>query len=107
MMDPQMMQRMMQMRGMGMGGQGMGSQGMMGLGPCGMMMGGGDKDLSAEQVKDILEGHIAWMGNERLKVGTVEAKDEDTYLAEIVTVDDSLVHTVAVDRNTGAMRPAK
>jgi hypothetical protein len=97
MMDPQMMMRMMQMHGM--------SPGMMGLGPCGMMA-GGDKDLSAEQVKDILEGQIAWIGNERLKVGAVEQKDENTYVAEIVTIDDSLVQKLAIDRKTGAMRPA-
>lgn len=109
MMDPQMMARMMQMHGMMGGGMGSGMMaghpGMMGLGPCGMMA-GGDKDLSAEQVKDILQGQIAWMGNERLKVGAVQMKDEDTYVAEIVTVDDSLVQTLEVDRKTGAMRPA-
>lgn len=96
MMGPDMM-RMMQARGAESGTMGMG------FGPCGGVAGA--KDLSAEQVKDILQGHIAWNGNKRLKVGKVEKKDDDTYLAEIVTVDNSLVQTIAVDRNSGAMQP--
>lgn len=113
MMGPDMM-RMMQMHGLGGGmmGPGTGGPGMMGLGmmsgglgPCGGMA--GDRDLSADQVKDILEGQLAWLGNKRLKVGKVEKKDDDSYLAEIVTVDDSLVQTLAIDRKTGAMRPIK
>jgi hypothetical protein len=110
-MDPEMMMRMKRMHGdrMGRMGPGMrggmiGGQGMMG-GMCAMMMAQGDKDLSADQVRAILEGQIAWTGNKRLKVGAVEQKDEETYVADIVTVDDSLVQQVQVDRNTGAMRP--
>jgi len=75
------------------------------------LMGGGrwntDKDLSVEQVKDILEGKIAMHGNDNLKVGKVEAKDDNTAIAEIVTKDGSLVQTLEVDRNTGRMRPTK
>jgi hypothetical protein len=70
-----------------------------------MMMARTDKDFSAEQVRDILEGQIAWTGNERLKVGSVERKDNESFVAEIVTIDDSLVQRVEVDRSTGAMRP--
>ena len=104
MMDPQMMMRMHGGMDKGMMG------GMMGggtgpMGPCPMMMARTDKDFSAEQVRDILEGQIAWTGNKRLKVGGVEQKDEDTYVAEIVTVEDSLVQRVEVNRSTGAMRP--
>jgi hypothetical protein len=100
MMDPQMMMRMHGGTDKGMTGGGMGP-----MGPCPMMMARVDKDFSAEQVRDILEGQIAWTGNKRLKVGGVEQKDEETYVAEIVTVDDSLVQRVEVNRNTGAMRP--
>jgi hypothetical protein len=96
MMGPDMM-RMMQIYGPGSGTMGMG------FGPCGGMAGA--KDLSAEQVKDILQGHIAWTGNKRVKVGKIEKKDDETYLAEIVTVDNSLVQKIAVDRNSGAMQP--
>lgn len=100
MMDPQMMMRMHGGMDKGMMGGGMGP-----MGPCPMMMTRTDKDFSAEQVRDILEGQIAWTGNKRLKVGGVEQKDEETYVAEIATVDDSLVQRVEVNRSTGAMRP--
>jgi|GEM_PF-933410 len=74
-------------------------------------MGGGrwntDKDLSVEQVKDILEGKIAMHGNDNLKVGKVEAKDDNTAIAEIVTKDGSLVQRLEVNRDTGWMRPTK
>ena len=111
-MDPEMMMRMKQMHGEMMGRAGdpgmhggmMGGSGMHG-GMCAMMMAQGDKELSAEQVRAILAGQIAWTGNKRLKVGTVEQTDEESYVADIVTVDDSLVQKVEVDRRTGAMRP--
>ena len=111
MMGPEMMMRMKRMHGemmdrMGSGmmaGQGM-DGGMMG-GICAMMMADGDKELTPEQVRAILEGQIAWSGNKRLKVGAVEQEDENRYVADIVTVDDSLVQQVEVDRSTGAMRP--
>lgn len=110
MMNPEMMMRMRQMHQQMMGGQGMpggmmGGMGQMGL--CPMMMTRTDKDLSPEQVRAILEGKIAWTGNKRLKVGSVEQKDDDSFVAEIVTVDDSLVQRVEVDRNTGMMRPVE
>lgn len=105
MMDPKMMSRMKKMHGRMMGG----GSGMMGgpMGMCPMMTADDDKNFSAEQVRDILEGQIAWSGNKRLKVGSVEQKDEDSYLAEIVTVDDSLVQRLEVDRASGAMRPVE
>jgi len=80
-----------------------GGMGFMGGGP----RWGADKDLSVEQVKDIIEGKIAMRGNENIKVGKVEAKDDDTVIAEIVTKDGSLVQKVAVDRDSGRMRPTK
>ncbi len=43
----------------------------------------------------------------RLKRGKVEAKDDDTIIAEIVTVDDSLVQGLAIDRDTGSQRRIK
>ena len=38
-------------------------------------------------------------------MGAVQEVDEDTIVAEIVTVDDSLVHRWRVDRHTGQMQP--
>ena len=100
-------------QGHGMMGQGQGKghgYGMMGRGGksgCGPgAMGGSpvDKELSVEDVTKILEGRLAWRGNDRLKVGKVEEKDENTIIAEIVTVDDSLVKRVEFDRKTGRHR---
>lgn len=93
------------MMGGGMGhlkGGGHGS-GMMGhdTGHC-----GAEKDLSAEDVRKIIEGRLAWNGNKRLKVGEVTKKDDDTYLVDIVTVDDSLVERLEMDRKTGATHRA-
>ncbi len=66
-----------------------------------------EKDLSMEDVKNIVKGRLAWDGNKRLKLGEVKKKDADTYIADIVTVDDSLVERLEVDRKTGDMRRAK
>ena len=96
--------------GHGMMGRGMGhGMGMMGRGGksgCPGAMGGSsvDKELSVEDVTKILEGRLAWRGNDRLKVGKVEEKDENTIIAEIVTVDDSLVKRLEFDRKTGRHR---
>jgi hypothetical protein len=57
--------------------------------------------LSAADVRLWLEAYLERTGNPRLKVGSVEAADERTVRAEIVTVDDSLVESLAVDRLTG------
>ena len=63
-----------------------------------------DKDLSTDQVRDIVEGRIASMGNTNLKVGGVTATSTDTVLVDIVTQDDSLVQTMEISTRTG--RPA-
>ena len=82
---------------------------------CGMgpgMMGPGmmqplPDDLSAAQVKHMLAHRLAWQGNPNVKVGSVQEKDDDTIVAEIVTQDGSLVQKFDVDRHTGWMRPAR
>lgn len=90
------------------GGRGMGPG--MGMGPGAGMRGdcpayseqtAVDRALTVEKVKAILEGRLAWHGNERLKVGKVAEKDAKTITAEIVTVDGSLVQTLQVDKATG------
>lgn len=63
-----------------------------------------DKDLSVDQVRDIVEGRLASMGNSNLQVGDVAETSDDTVLVDIVTQDDSLVQTVEISTRTG--RPA-
>ena len=63
-----------------------------------------DLDLTVEQARTLAESRLILAGNDRLKVGSVEAIDEDTIVVEIVTVDDSLVVRREIDRDTGRQR---
>jgi hypothetical protein len=128
MMDPEMMRMMAQMMNM-MHGQSMPGSGMMGPG----MMGGGQgmgpgmmqgmpgmgmmgepgpgvrvtpsQHLTTDDVSHFLQHWVERQGNPRLKVGKVEQVDDDTIVAEVVTVDDSLVQRFKVDRHTGQIVP--
>ncbi len=64
-----------------------------------------DLNLSTDAVRTYFERSIAWQGNPRLKVGDVTERDADTIVADIVTVDNSLVERFAVDRRSGLYRP--
>jgi hypothetical protein len=129
-----MMEQMGAMMGQGMGpgmmgpGVGPGMMGQMGPGMMGQMgpgmmrqdsgppMGGWSGlegrrvmpmvQLSTDDVRGFLQRHLAALGNQRLKVGKIEAVDDDTITAEIVTVDDSLVERFEVDRHTGVIASA-
>ena len=96
----------------GMMGQGMGPGSMHGgMGP-GMMQGGmgalfGSRvtpmmNLSAEDVRGYLGGQLDRLDNKRLKVGDIKV-DNGPITADIVTVDNSLVQRLKVDRHTGAI----
>ncbi len=95
----QQTQGQMPMMGHGMMGQGMGSQGKMapGMGPWVVPI----KHLSTDEVRHFLEHRLDGQGYKRLKVGSVEEKDNGTISAEIVTVEGSLVQRLEVDRHTG------
>jgi hypothetical protein len=58
-------------------------------------------DLTAEEAKTLVSARLIMRGNDRLKVGQVTEKDASTYLVDIVTVDNSLVRQMEVDRNNG------
>lgn len=66
-----------------------------------------DTDLSADDVRARIERSLKWHGNERLKVGEIKELDDDTIVADIVTLDDSLVDRLEVDRHTGSMHRAE
>ncbi len=107
------------MQGQGMQGHGnMQGQGFM----QGSMQGGGfgpgadgdcpnnqalDKPLTVDDVRANLEQNLERQGNDRLKVGKVVDKDDKTITAEIVTVDNSLVRRVEIDKATGRHTPIK
>ncbi len=93
--------------------------GMMGYGGMGYGMGRGispcsrnvradmDRDLSVKDVTEMLQFRLDRWDNDRLKVGKVVEKDDDTIIAEIVTKDGSLVDRLAIDRDTGSQRRIK
>jgi hypothetical protein len=81
----------------------MGPRAMMRMGPA-LLYGPPAEGITVERARVILEGVLAWHGNPRLKLGTVEERNEDTIVAEILTVDDSLVQRLAIDRATGTFR---
>lgn len=60
-----------------------------------------DLDLTADNARTLVQARLIMRGNDRLKVGQVTQKDDDTYLVDIVTVDDSLVRQVEIDRDNG------
>lgn len=61
-------------------------------------------NLTADQAQTLVKARLIRQGNDRLKVGQVTEKDDTTYVVDIVTVDDSLVRQIEVDRNTGLPR---
>ncbi len=84
--------------------RGMTGQGMMGSG-MGAVFGTRVTpimNLSVDDVRGYLDMRLQRLNNKRLKVGNVSA-DGATITAEIVTVDNSLVQRLKVDRHTGAI----
>jgi hypothetical protein len=97
-------QSMQGMRGQGMRGPGMMQSGVTQDGKAGLfgshvtpMM-----NLSAEDVRGYLIVKLDRLNNKRLKVGEIKV-DDGTITAEVVTVDNSLVQRLKVDRHTGAI----
>jgi hypothetical protein len=98
---------------MGSGQQGMMGQGMRGPG---MMQGGmrpgmgglfGSRvtpmmNLSVEDVRGYLAVQLDRLNNKRLKIGDIKS-DDGTFTADIITIDNSLVQRLKVDRHTGAI----
>jgi hypothetical protein len=59
-------------------------------------------NLSVDEVRTYLAAKLERLGNKRLKVGDI-MPDDGTITADIVTIDDSLVQRLKVDRHTGAI----
>ena len=60
-----------------------------------------DKKLTADQVRDIVAGHIAMSGNPNIKVGKVTAKEEGVVAVDVVTKTGALVATREISTKTG------
>ena len=61
-------------------------------------------NLTTDDVKGRMERWLNWRGNARLKVGEVKEKDADSFTADIVTKENSLVERFIVDRHSGFVR---
>jgi hypothetical protein len=93
------------------GGASQGSPGMMGgtgmtRGSIGGMFGSRvtpTMNLSVDDVRSYLGVQLEGLNNKRLKIGNVSA-DDATISAKIVTVDNSLVQRMKVDRHTGMVQ---
>lgn len=106
-----MMCPMMQssMRHQGRMGSGMMGSGMMGMGGMGGEAGGlfGSRvtpvmNLSVEDVRAYLSSQLERLNNKRLKLGDINSAD-GMITADVVTVDNSLVQRLKVDRHSGAI----
>ena len=97
-------QGMQVMRGEGMKRPGMMQSGMMQDSKAGLF---GSRvtpmmSLSAEDVRGYLTVQLNRLNNKRLKVGDIKV-DDGTITADVVTVDNSLVQRLKVNRHTGAI----
>lgn len=59
-------------------------------------------NLSVDDVRGYLASQLEHLNNKRLKIGNINSGD-GTVTADIVTVDNSLVQRLKVDRHTGAI----
>lgn len=59
-------------------------------------------NLSVDDVRGYLGSRLEQLNNKRLKIGDLKS-DEATITADIVTVDNSLVQQLKVNRHTGAI----
>jgi hypothetical protein len=88
---------------MGMKGGGMGAM----MGGPGLLYGGphGEpEEMTPERVRELLEGRLEWHGNPRLAIGEIATAQDGSIVAEIVTVDGSLVQKLAFNRYPGLYR---
>src|SRR6516165_6942681 len=88
-----------------------------GMNQCGMMQSGSRSgmgalfgsrvtpvmNLSPEDVRGYLGLQLQRLNNKRLKIGDLKS-DDGTITADIVTVDNSLVQRLKIDRHTGAIQ---
>jgi hypothetical protein len=59
-------------------------------------------NLSVEDVRAYLSSQLERLNNKRLKLGDINSAD-GTISADVVTVDNSLVQRLKVDRHSGAI----
>lgn len=100
-----MMQGMMGSQGSGMMGRGAMQQQRAGHGNWLYGLPGGQPDeTTPEMARNWLELQLEHHGNPRLRIGSVERQSDGSVIAEIETVDGSLVQRLAFNRYPGFVR---
>jgi len=61
-------------------------------------------DLSADQVRTLIEAKLILRGNDNIRVGDITEIDAKTYRVQIVTKEGSLVREFEVDKDKGPRR---
>jgi len=79
--------------------------------PGGMGLGSGIvkpmQHLSTDDVRHYFQHRLTQIGNDRLKLGEVAETNDELITVDIVTVDNSLVDRLEVDRHSGAFQRAQ
>jgi len=63
--------------------------------------------LSTDDVRHYFQHRLTQIGNDRLKLGEVAETNDELITVDIVTVDNSLVDRLEVDRHSGAFQRAQ
>lgn len=98
MMCPMMRMMMSGQAGMGMPGM-MGSQGI----PLGTPL-GAPEEMTEDRVRALVGKQLTSLGNPRLKLGEISTASDGSIIAQILTVDGSLVQKLAFNRYPGLVR---
>ena len=98
MMCPMMRMMMSGQAGMGMPGM-MGSQGI----PLGTPL-GAPEEMTEDHVRALVGKQLTSLGNPRLKLGEISTASDGSIIAQILTVDGSLVQKFAFNRYPGLVR---
>ncbi len=98
MMCPMMRMMMSGQAGMGMPGM-MGSQGI----PFGTPL-GVPEEMTEDRVRALVGKQLTSLGNPRLKLGEISTASDGSIIAQILTVDGSLVQKLAFNRYPGLVR---
>lgn len=107
MMSPEMMRMMSGMMGGMKQGMRAGTDIQDGMAGPGLFYGmprGKQEEMTPERVREFLEQRLAWHDNPRLTIGDITVADDGNIIAQIVTVDGSLVQELAFNRYPGLFR---
>ena len=77
------------------------------IGAMGVLYGmppGAQEEMTPESVREMLEKILAWHNNPRLRIGEISTAADGSIIAEIVTIDGSLVQKLSFNHYPGLVR---